>query len=143
MIVVKPGIELGTRLSVLNHDLICLYFLLPLNSLLHTLLTVMVEKILRVQPDVGQLYLLIQPQKNVTAEDRLKNNVIIPPFELVQLFWFWIIRSKLMSIQLEFTALEVLCWQSCTVTFSSLLGGISFVGYQVSAVQGAQSYSRR
>nr|XP_024380705.1 fatty acyl-CoA reductase 2-like [Physcomitrium patens]PNR50630.1 hypothetical protein PHYPA_009816 [Physcomitrium patens] len=40
---------------------------------------VMVEKILRVQPDVGQLYLLIQPQKNVTAEERLKNNVISSP----------------------------------------------------------------
>ncbi|KAG0622426.1 hypothetical protein M758_3G096500 [Ceratodon purpureus] len=40
---------------------------------------VMVEKILRVQPDVGQLYLLIQPQKNATAEERLKNNVIMSP----------------------------------------------------------------
>jgi fatty acyl-CoA reductase len=37
----------------------------------------MVEKILRVQPDVGQLYLLIQPQKTLTAKDRLKNNVRI------------------------------------------------------------------
>lgn len=46
---------------------------------------VMVEKILRVQPDVGQLYLLIQPQKNVTAEDRLKNNVIKSPlFKLLR-----------------------------------------------------------
>lgn len=35
----------------------------------------MVEKILRVQPDVGQLYLVIQPQKGLSADDRLKKNV--------------------------------------------------------------------
>ena len=38
---------------------------------------VMVEKILRVQPDVGQLYLVIQPQKGLSADDRLKKNVRI------------------------------------------------------------------
>ncbi|XP_031498415.1 fatty acyl-CoA reductase 2, chloroplastic-like [Nymphaea colorata] len=37
---------------------------------------VFIEKILRTEPEVGNLYLLIRSKGNVTAEDRLKNEII-------------------------------------------------------------------
>eukprot|EP00850_Spirogloea_muscicola_P008957 SM000049S16728 [mRNA] locus=s49:349597:353882:- [translate_table: standard] len=37
---------------------------------------VLVEKVLREQPDVGQLYLVIQPQEDVSAQQRLERQVI-------------------------------------------------------------------
>ena len=36
----------------------------------------LVEKILREQPEVGHLYLIIQPRSDVTAEQRLSSQVV-------------------------------------------------------------------
>jgi hypothetical protein len=48
---------------------------LELISILLVAIAVLVEKILRVQPDVKQIYLLIQPQGNATADQRLQTKV--------------------------------------------------------------------
>jgi fatty acyl-CoA reductase len=52
---------------------------LKLTSILLVAIAVLVEKILRVQPDVKQIYLLIQPQGNATADQRLQTKVINSP----------------------------------------------------------------
>lgn len=68
---------------------------------------VLVEKVLRVQPDVGSIYLLIKPKQGSTAQQRLQQMLQLPVFDVLRQMhgpgFDAFIAAKLMAVEGDIT----------------------------------------
>ncbi len=80
---------------------------------------VLVEKVLRVQPDVGSIYLLIKPKQGSTAQQRLQQMLQLPVFDALRQMhgagFDAFIAAKLVAVEGDITeedlGLQVRCKQ--------------------------------